>query len=96
MKLRYKSGIGEKTHDFSEEWIYKVVTIGRQQQSTIAIKDTRLSRTNSAIRHIDGFCILRDMNSRNGTFLNGEKIEFARLKPGDEIQVGDTTLHVEG
>lgn len=95
MRLRYKSGIGEKTHDFTEEWIYKVVTIGRQQQSTIAIKDTKLSRTHSAVRQIDGFFVLRDMNSRNGTFLNGEKIDFARLKPGDEIQVGDTTLYVE-
>ncbi|MFC1463070.1 FHA domain-containing protein [Verrucomicrobiota bacterium] len=95
MQLRYKSGNQEKTHSFHQEWAIPIVTIGRGQQCALIVDDAKLSRVHSAIRHIDGFYILRDMNSHNGTFLNDKKIEFARLRPGDEITAGDTTFNVE-
>jgi len=38
---------------------------------------------------------LRDFKSRNGTFVNDRRIDVARLKPGDRIRVGSTTLTLE-
>jgi hypothetical protein len=38
---------------------------------------------------------LRDCNSTNGTFLNGEPVKEAWLRPGQEIRIGDVELYVE-
>jgi predicted component of type VI protein secretion system len=55
--------------------------------------DTTVSRLHAVLENLPaGWCI-RDLNSRNGTFLNGERIWGERpLRPGDEIRVGRTTL----
>ena len=40
----------------------------------------------------DGELEVRDLESTNGTFVNGERIETARLAPGDRLQVGRVEL----
>ena len=35
---------------------------------------------------------IRDLNSTNGTYVNGKKIQSSKLKSGDEILVGNSTL----
>jgi hypothetical protein len=56
---------------------------------SISRRHARISRTP------DGFAI-QDVHSRNGTFVNGERIEEARLlQTGDQIQVGDTVFVAE-
>ena len=55
--------------------------------------DTTVSRLHALLENLpSGWCI-RDLNSRNGTFLNGQRIWGDQpLRPGDEIRVGRTTL----
>jgi len=55
--------------------------------------DTTVSRLHAVLENLPaGWCI-RDLNSRNGTFLNGQRIWGERpLRPGDEIRVGRTML----
>ncbi|MEA2426199.1 MAG: hypothetical protein QOH13_2609, partial [Thermoleophilaceae bacterium] len=38
----------------------------------------------------------RDLNSANGTFVNGDRVEKAVLRGGEQLQVGDTVFHVQG
>ncbi len=72
------------------------VTIGRDKNAHIALDDPQSSRINTAIRYWDDIFIVRDMESSNGTLLNGEKIEVAKLNPGDVIKVGNTEINVVG
>jgi len=37
---------------------------------------------------VDGALEVRDLDSTNGTFVNGARTEVARLEPGDKVQVG--------
>jgi len=64
------------------------VTIGRSAQNTIVLRDPRSSRRHCRIeREGDGFRIV-DLESQNGTFVNGAPIEVRRLEPGDVIEIG--------
>jgi pSer/pThr/pTyr-binding forkhead associated (FHA) protein len=68
------------------------VTIGRGTDATIRINDNSCSRVHCAIRYWDDIFIVRDMNSRNGTLLNGEKIKVAQLDAGDVLRIGATVI----
>ncbi len=35
---------------------------------------------------------VRDLSSKNGTFLNGHRVRYSELLPGDELRAGDTVL----
>jgi len=75
--------------DLSDE-----ITIGRSLDSTIIIPSITASRNHADIRFIDGYYVLRDLQSSNGTFLNGAKIAANRLRVGDEILIAKTTIKV--
>lgn len=66
-------------------------TIGRLPDNDIVGNDAFMSRRHCAILvHANRTCELHDLASKNGTFLNGLKINSpTRLNPGDEIQIGD-------
>ncbi len=66
--------------------------IGRGIGTDIRLLDTEVSRLHATIhRSDDGFCI-RDRNSSNGTFVNGEAVRARELNGGDQIQIGRTVL----
>ncbi|HLY31967.1 MAG TPA: FHA domain-containing protein, partial [Ktedonobacterales bacterium] len=68
-------------------------TIGRSRESDIFLEDLAVSRTHAIItREASGRYILRDNNSANGVFVNGERITEHLLEEGDEIQIGQTML----
>ena len=70
------------------------VTIGRAATNEVDLSaDTKASRLHAALERLPaGWCI-RDLSSRNGTFVNGVRVDRDRpLHPGDEIQVGNTRL----
>lgn len=71
------------------------VTIGRGKEATITVEDGRCSRIHCSILFWDDIFVIRDTDSSNGTFLNGEKIDVARLKAGDVIKIGDTEITAE-
>ncbi|MFT7618293.1 MAG: pSer/pThr/pTyr-binding forkhead associated (FHA) protein [Planctomycetota bacterium] len=65
-------------------------TIGRLGKNGIPIEDTRMSRENSRVYKLGRRWLVEDLSSKNGTFLNGSKIEKAVLSEGDEVRVGET------
>ncbi|NJN88029.1 MAG: FHA domain-containing protein [Leptolyngbyaceae cyanobacterium SL_7_1] len=72
----------------------QIWTIGRDaQQSLLPIADRRLSRRHGAIRYQQGQFYLIDLDSSNGSFINGELIrQWAVLKDGDRIRLGSITF----
>ena len=70
----------------------KPITIGRGEEADITIDDSVCSRIHSAIRYWDDIFVIRDMKSRNGTLVNGNRIKVAQLDAGDVIKIGNTEL----
>ncbi len=72
------------------------VTLGRSRQSDIMVDDPNVSRSHAEIRPRGGSWVLADLNSTNGTRLNGRRLQGPEvLKPGDEIEVGTSLLTFE-
>ncbi|MHC5039547.1 MAG: SpoIIE family protein phosphatase [Planctomycetota bacterium] len=68
------------------------VTIGRSKRNKIRLRDDLISRKHCRIYPRGGGFHLDDLDSRNGTWLNGARIQSSPLKPGDVIDVGRCTL----
>jgi Nif-specific regulatory protein len=68
-------------------------TLGRATTNRIVLKDDLCSREHAEVFHADGRWRLRDLNSLNGTRLNGEPLDSEwELSPGDEVNLGRTQL----
>ena len=68
------------------------VTIGREASNGIAVVDPSVSRKHCLIGWQDGRFRVRDLDSRNGTLVNGTVIEEQWLQPGDQIAAGDSSF----
>ncbi len=66
-------------------------SLGRAASNCIVLKDDLCSREHAEVSAADGRWRLRDLNSLNGTRLNGAAVEGEReLAPNDEVQLGQT------
>ncbi|MCX7016842.1 MAG: SpoIIE family protein phosphatase [Candidatus Sumerlaeota bacterium] len=73
-----------------------VLTIGRSPDNAIQVVDKKSSRQHAELRVENGAVTLRDLGSKNGTLLNGDKLQGeVRLHSGDKILIGETTLVFE-
>ncbi len=72
------------------------ITIGRASGNDVVVEDASLSRTHARFTLQGGKALLEDLGSRNGTTVNGDRIEGPReVGPGDEIMFGRITLTLE-
>ncbi len=76
--------------------INKTTTIGRDPSSDICLTLDYLSRKHVSLEPKNGKLFIEDLNSSNGTFVNGQRIEKAELKPGDKIKLDLLTFEVRG
>ena len=75
-----------------------LLTIGRLPSADISFpEDNFISGMHCAIQSLNETVQLKDLNSTNGTYLNGERISEARVNPGDRFKAGSIVfeLHVE-
>ncbi|HTN76130.1 MAG TPA: FHA domain-containing protein [Pirellulaceae bacterium] len=68
------------------------VTIGREEGNTIQLNDERVSRYHVKIQEDNERLVLTDLESTNGTKVNGEDIQLRILRHGDMIAVGRSVL----
>jgi hypothetical protein len=68
------------------------VTIGREEGNTVQLNDERISRYHIKIQEDDGKLVLTDLESTNGTRVNGEDVQLRILRFGDVIAVGRSVL----
>lgn len=69
--------------------------IGRSDENDIVLNDPSVSRTHAVVEIAADRVRLRDLDSTNGTFLNGRRIRAAALRDGDEVRMGNTRLRFE-
>ncbi|MCB2156500.1 FHA domain-containing protein [bacterium] len=70
-----------------------VASIGRARDNDIVVENLSVSRNHARIRQQDGKYILTDLNSANGSFVNGVKITKTELVDEDIISIGKHKLH---
>jgi len=71
----------------------EMMTIGRMKGNTIALDDPSVSISHAKITRKNGEFFVKDLNSTNGTMLNGQSINEARLRDGDQIKFGEVIAH---
>ena len=69
--------------------------VGRSQDADIQLSDGRASRKHCEARMAEGDVRLTDLDSAGGTFVNGNRIDEGKLKPGDLIRVGETEIRLQ-
>ncbi len=74
----------------------RLCQIGRSLANEVVVQDAEVSRHHASVEARETEFILSDAGSRNGTYLNGNRIQGpVRLKPGDRIEVGNTQVVFE-
>jgi pSer/pThr/pTyr-binding forkhead associated (FHA) protein len=71
------------------------LTIGRAHDNSLALGDARVSRHHGRLQARMGALVYTDLDSMNGSRVNGIRVDEIALGPGDRLQVGDTVLVVE-
>jgi predicted component of type VI protein secretion system len=69
--------------------------VGRHHGCDVVLADPSVSRRHAQLRFRDGSWILRDLDSTNGTTVNGQTVVRCRLLPGDHLTLGDESLIVD-
>lgn len=67
---------------------HRTVTIGRAPTNFIQVVDDEASRTHTQLTPREGALQVVDMNSRNGTYINGTPTTQGRMHEGDELRIG--------
>lgn len=92
-QLRVKSG-PQKTKIIQIDGTSPIV-IGRDATTGLQIIDKGVSREHAEVYRVGEMVFIRDLGSRNGTFVNEEQVEEELLREGDVIRVGSTQLVFE-
>ena len=74
------------------ENIVPPISLGREEGNTIQLNDERVSRFHAKIQIDHGDIVLTDLESTNGTRVNGEQTQLKILRFGDTITIGRSTI----
>lgn len=99
--IRYVQAVAQGQHVYlitnllngKTQWLHQpqqVWIIGRDRKAALFVQEKRLSRRHAAIQYVknEGFYLI-DLNSTNGSFLNGEPVrQSALLQDGDQVRLG--------
>lgn len=72
-----------------------VVTFGRSKDNTLALNDKKVSRKHAKIERSGATWKITDLESGNGTRVNGTKVDVHELAVEDTIRIGDAELVVK-
>jgi len=85
------AGMTGRTHDLKAD----KTTIGRVEDNTFQIAEPSVSSHHCEVLLRVNDVIVKDLNSTNGTFINGEKITEAAIKPGQILRLGQVEIRLE-
>jgi len=89
LKARHEVDTDSITLSFGE------INIGRAVDNDVRITDSTVSSHHAKIFTYLNSSYIEDLNSSNGTYINGQRIEKHILRPGDTLQVGNHVLIVD-
>ncbi len=85
------AGMTGRSHELTAD----KTTIGRVEDNTFPITDPSVSSHHCEILLKGSDVVVNDLNSTNGTFINGDKVTEATLKPGQVLRLGQIELRLE-
>lgn len=85
------AGLSGRSHELTVD----KTTIGRVDDNTFQIAEASVSSHHCEVFLRGSDVVVKDLNSTNGTFLNGEKVSEVVLKPGQTLRLGQVELRLE-
>src|SRR5882757_8700801 len=85
------AGMTGRTHELKVD----KTTIGRVEDNTFQIAEPSVSSHHCEILLRGTEVLVKDLNSTNGTFINGEKVSETVLKPGQTLRLGQIEMKLE-
>jgi HD-GYP domain-containing protein (c-di-GMP phosphodiesterase class II) len=70
------------------------ISLGRLKGCDVVVDDEAASRRHCTITGRESACIVADLQSANGTFVNEKRIATIELQPGDQLRIGSTVLEL--
>src|SRR5262245_17660335 len=71
-----------------------ILLLGRHPECDIQIDSRKISRRHCCIAQVNDYLVVRDLDSTNGIRINGIRVVEGRLKPGDELTIGNHRYQV--
>src|SRR5262249_10130993 len=72
-----------------------LLLLGRHPECDIQIESRKISRRHCCIAQIHDYLVVRDLDSTNGIRINGVRVVEGKLKPGDELTIGNHRYRVQ-
>src|SRR3954465_4628715 len=85
------AGLNGRTHELNVD----KTTIGRVEDNTFQIAEPSVSSHHCEVLLRGNDIVVKDLNSTNGTFINGEKVSESVLKPGQSLRLGQIEMRLE-
>src|SRR5439155_708804 len=85
------AGMTGRTHELKVE----KTTIGRVEDNTFQIAEPSVSSHHCEVLLRGSDVVVKDLNSTNGTYINGEKVSESVLKPGQLLRLGQIEMRLE-
>jgi pSer/pThr/pTyr-binding forkhead associated (FHA) protein len=73
-----------------------ILLFGRHQECDVVLNSKKVSRRHCCLAQVNDYLVIRDLGSTNGIRINGEATREGKLKPGDEVSIGNFTYQVAG
>ena len=95
-KVRFNIRSGNAAEQSESIPLTESLVIGRALTADMVVQDPMSSRQHARFFVKDGFGWVEDLNSSNGSFLNGRRLlEATRISDGDVLSIGQTTFYVD-
>lgn len=85
------AGLSGRSHELTVD----KTTIGRVDDNSFQLAEASVSSHHCEVFMRGSDVVVKDLNSTNGTFLNGEKVSETVLKPGQTLRLGQVELRLE-
>lgn len=72
-----------------------LLKIGRRESCDICLRFSNVSGIHCELSYRDGYWVVRDLNSQNGIKVNGQRLRFRPLRPGDLITIGKRDYQIQ-
>lgn len=77
---------------FVQSLPFDSVRVGRSRECDIVLEDKGISRQHAQIESVDGQWVIRDLQSANGVFVNGKRVQEIALSSGDTVKLGGCSI----
>src|SRR6185436_1376875 len=71
-----------------------ILLFGRHEECDVQLNSKKVSRRHCILAQVNDYLVIRDLGSTNGVRINGQRVAEGKLRPGDELQVGNFKYQV--